>query len=319
MLLPALVSDEIRALAEALGPRVHLGSSSWHFPGWAGLVWARQYSEPVLSKRGLTAYAQHPLLRTVSLDRVFYRAIEASVYADLAAQVPAEFRFVVKAPAMLTDAALRDPASGKAMQPNPHFLDPALAVASFVRPALQGLGEKLGAGVFQLSPLPPRWLREPSRLFDRLGPMLDACRAELPSGSWLAVEVRDPGLLTPEFAALLKRVGVRYCLGLHDRMPSVEDQLPMLRALWPGPLVCRWNLNRVHGAYGYEDAANLYLPYNRLVDEDPDTRATLARVISATVQVGHPAYVTLSNKAEGCAPLSVAALAREIVRNNRPL
>ena len=59
-------------------------------------------------------------------------------------------------------------------------------------------------------------------------------------------------------------------------MPPIEDQLPMLRALWPGPMVCRWNLHRAHGAFGYEDAVKLYSPYNRLVDEDTETRATLA-------------------------------------------
>jgi len=96
-------------------------------------------------------------------------------------------------------------------------------------------------------------------------------------------------------------------------MPPIEDQLPMLRALWPGPLVSRWNLHRAHGAYGYEDAVKLYSPYNRLVDEDLETRATLARVIRATVQAGHSAYVTIGNKAEGCSPLSVLALAQEIL------
>jgi len=112
---------------------------------------------------------------------------------------------------------------------------------------------------------------------------------------------------------VLRAAGATYCLGLHSKMPPIEGQLPVLRALWPGPLVCRWNLHRMHGAYGYEDAAKRYLPYDRLVDEDPETRATLARVINATVQAGFPAYVTVSNKAEGCAPLSVEALAREII------
>lgn len=306
----APVVDELRALAAGLGPRVYLGSSSWHFPGWAGLVWGREYSQATLSKRGLTAYCQHPLLRTVSLDRVFYRAIESSVYAGLAAQVPAEFRFVVKAPSMITDATLRDPASGKAVQPNPLFLDTALALDSFVRPAAQGLACKLGVGVFQLSPLPARWLRDLPGLFDRLAVMLAACRAELPEGSWLAVEVRDAELLTPEFAGLLKRLGVRYCLGLHDKMPSVEDQLPMLRALWPGPLVCRWNLQR---GLRYEQAKGLFEPFDTLQAPDPATRAALAKVIAGTVNAGHPAFITINNKAEGSAPLSVLALARELL------
>ena len=90
-----------------------------------------------------------------------------------------------------------------------------------------------------------------------------------------------------------------------------------MRALWPGPLVCRWNLNRLHGAQGYEEARALYRPFNALVDPDPDLRATLARVVAGTTGAGFPAYVTVNNKAEGSAPLSVRALAQELLRQQQ--
>ena len=96
-------------------------------------------------------------------------------------------------------------------------------------------------------------------------------------------------------------------------MPPIEDQLPMLRALWPGPLVCRWNLHRRHGRFGYEDAEKLYGPFDRIVDPDPETRAALAKVIAGTTRAGQNAFVTVSNNAEGCAPLTIASLARDIV------
>ncbi|WP_308645952.1 hypothetical protein [Ottowia beijingensis] len=67
------VGDATRTLAAALPHGLHLGTSSWHFPGWAGLVWGGDYAEATLSKHGLVAYARHPLLRSVSLDRAFYR------------------------------------------------------------------------------------------------------------------------------------------------------------------------------------------------------------------------------------------------------
>jgi hypothetical protein len=101
-------------------------------------------------------------------------------------------------------------------------------------------------------------------------------------------------------------------MGLHAKMPRISEQLPILRALWPGPLVCRWNLNPLHGAYGYEDAAQQYEPYDRIQDADIETRHALARVIAGTVGAGHNAFVTLSNKAEGSAPLSVIALAEAV-------
>jgi hypothetical protein len=72
----------------------------------------------------------------------------------------------------------------------------------------------------------------------------------------------------------------------------------------------------LHGAYGYEDAQQLYSPYDKMVDPDLETRALLAKVISGTAGAGQHVYVTLSNKAEGSAPLSVVELAKAVVGYN---
>jgi uncharacterized protein YecE (DUF72 family) len=307
---PAPADPQIQGLASAMSRRVHLGTSSWSFPGWKGLVWDGEHAESQLSRQGLAAYARHPMLRTVSLDRAFYRPLSASQYAAYAAQVPEHFRFVVKAPSLVADAMVRS-SEGRGMEPNPSFLSPELALSEFVQPAIDGLGPKIGALVFQLSPLPASWLVRTPELLRRLGDML-AALPRLVAGAVVAVEVRDPQLLTREFAEVLRGAGATYCLGLHAKMPPIESQLPVLRALWPGPLVCRWNLHRKHGAYGYEEAKDLYEPFDRLVDPDPETRQVLARVIAATTAAGFPVFVTINNKAEGSAPLSVRALAEAL-------
>lgn len=316
---PAPSDPALAVLRAALPARLRLGTSSWSYPGWTGSVWAERYPETRLSKQGLPAYAQHPLLRTVSLDRAFYQPLDAGQYARYAAQVPEDFRFVVKAPGLVADALQRDE-SGRGQAVNPRFLDPELALRACAEPVLEGLGPKLGALVFQLSPLPEILLRDRANLLRRIGAMLQALpdlRGSAPDAV-LAVELRNAELLGPDLAAMLRAHGATYCLGLHAKMPPIEDQLPVLRALWPGPLVCRWNLHRKHGAYGYEEARRLYGDFDRLVDPDPETRATLAKVIAATTAAGFPAYVTLGNKAEGSAPLSVAALAEAVVARQPP-
>jgi uncharacterized protein YecE (DUF72 family) len=315
---PAEIQRAHVDLAAALPALARLGTSSWSYPGWKTLVWAGEVSETLLSRHGLSAYSQHPLLRTVSVDRSFYQPLTNAQYAAYAAQVPEDFRFIVKAPASVCDAMVRDD-KGRAQRHNPVFLDAEIADNEFIRPALQGLRHKVGALVFQLSPLPPEWLHQPDRLLRRLSDMLRALsslRPTAPEGV-MAVEVRDHALLTPDFAAMLKEAGTTYCMGLHAKMPPIERQLPLLRSLWPGPLVCRWNLHRRHGAYGYEDARALYAPFDHIQDADLETRDMLAKVIAGTVKAGLPAYVSISNKAEGCAPLSVEALAQAVVTRMR--
>ena len=61
--------------APVLPTDIRLGTSSWFFPGWRGLVYDGVHPQVALSKQGLAAYAQIPLLRTVSLDRTFYAPI----------------------------------------------------------------------------------------------------------------------------------------------------------------------------------------------------------------------------------------------------
>ncbi|MBV8036991.1 DUF72 domain-containing protein [Roseateles sp.] len=307
---PAPPTPEDRALAAALSPRVHLGTSTWSYPGWQGLVWSGRHGEATLSRTGLPAYAAHPLLRAVGIDRGFYRPLAAAEFQRHAEQVPAGFRFTVKAPSLVTDALLRS-ADGRGQQPNPLFLDPATTLQDFIAPAYEGLGPTLGALVFQISPLPGARLARMSEQFDLLHALLLACPK--PPAGVLAVEVRDPAWLTPDLVALLRDTGARYCLGLHPKLPPLAEQLPLLRALWPGPLVARWNLNRLHGAYGYEEAEKKYGEFGEMLDPDPETRTELARVIRGTAGAGQDVFVTISNTAEGSAPLSVRALAQAII------
>jgi uncharacterized protein YecE (DUF72 family) len=307
---PSVDSPLLRA--PALPAEIRLGTSSWFFPGWRGLVYEGVHPQPALSRNGLAAYAEIPLLRTVSLDRTFYAPITTVEYARYAAQVPEPFSFVVKAPALVCDAVVRDE-EGRGRVPNPHFLDPAIATREFVVPCLEGLGVKAGPLVFQVSPLPRSLVEEAPLLVERLAAFFAALPQELGrQRARYALELRNAELLTPRLMRMLREVGVRYCVGLHDRMPEVERQELALKALdgeTPGDLVVRWNLHR---GFLYQAAKQRYEPFDKLVDEDPETRRIVARMAAAAFKARRKVWITANNKAEGSAPLSLLKLAEEI-------
>ncbi|HEY6323978.1 MAG TPA: hypothetical protein VJA16_20740, partial [Thermoanaerobaculia bacterium] len=56
----AVPSPEVVALAARLPAGIHLGGSTWSFPGWAGLVYDRAHPAARLARHGLAAYARHP-------------------------------------------------------------------------------------------------------------------------------------------------------------------------------------------------------------------------------------------------------------------
>jgi uncharacterized protein YecE (DUF72 family) len=306
---PVPTDDEALRLAGDLPGPVHLGTSSWSFPGWTGLVYAaregRPESEQRLARTGLAAYAACALFRTVSLDRTFYAPLSREEFAGYAAQVPTSFRFVVKAPAAFTDPVIRTGAGRSPAGDNPSFLDAAAATAAFVQPAVAGLGAKAGPLVFQFPPL-GRLVRDPARLAARIAAFV----AVLPRGPLYAVELRDPECVTPTTARVLADAGAVPCLAVHARMPAVAEQVQLLGGLPAGPLVVRWNL---HAGLAYEEAKGHYFPFDRLVDEDLPARGALAGLAAAVAARGDLVFITINNKAEGSAPLSVRALARMIV------
>ena len=311
--LPAEHPEPLRELGAALPEDVYLGTSSWSFAGWNGLVYGAEVSESLLSREGLTAYSTHPLLRSVSLDRTFYAPLTQEQYARHAGQVPEGFRFVVKCPNLFTDAVRRGE-RGVPSGPNPTFLDAAEAARHFVEPCVAGLGAKAGPLVFQFSPLPLDILADTAVFVERLSaflaalPPLPASRAR--EQAFYAVEFRDPDVVTPRMMRMLAERGVRYCVAIHARMPSAARQMQAVAATGPGPLVVRWSLL---AGQRYEAAKASFFPFDKLVVPDPATRGVLAQACRAARALGQPAWITANNKAEGSAPLTLELLAREIL------
>jgi uncharacterized protein YecE (DUF72 family) len=303
-------SGDVARVAALLPSALRLGTSSWAFPGWAGLVYDRAASPTALARDGLAAYARHPLLRAVGLDRTFYAPIPAAEFARLAAQVPADFRFLVKAHAALTAPEGRLAQRTGGASGTPLFLDPSWACDQVIAPAVEGLRDRLGTILFQFPPLalPPRRL---GALLDALGRFL----AALPRGPRYAVEVRNAelldGTLGAAYLGALVSGGATHCPTVHPRMPSVLAQHDRLgAAAFPVGLVpIRWMLRRDRG---YEEARDAFAPFDQLVAPDEATRHEVATLVRTTLAAGHEVLVIANNKAEGSAPRTLAALARVV-------
>lgn len=316
-------------LGEKLPKGVRLGTSSWNFPGWRGIVYSTSSGSRRMAAEGLAAYAAHPIFRTVGIDRNFYRALSATEFARFGAQVPDDFSFLVKAPRLVTDPFLRHE-GGRVAGVNADFLNPKLAFERFLKPVEQGLGDKTGALVFEISPWPRGALRKAGlvpEVVERIGAFFEALAEKAVVARVLAAEFRNPELLTPRMMRTLKRVGVRPVLGVHPSMPDVRRQISALRWYetetpedaaaaavddwrFSGPLVIRWSLAQNQF---FERARREWTPFNRIVSADPATRTLLASLIVRAARSGQPVWAVANNKAEGCAPLTMRAMAESVV------
>jgi uncharacterized protein YecE (DUF72 family) len=301
---PVAVSPELEEAARRLPAGLRLGTSSWSFPGWRSIVYDREAPEDVLAREGLAAYAAHPLLRTVSVDRTFYRPVDRDQLRAWAAEVPEDFRFLVKADRQVTSP--HDAERGS-RSPSPRFLDAAYATAEIVRPMVEGLGSKLGGLMFQFPPIPPNLVGGTASFLERLEGFL----ASLPKTCLYAVELRTPAFLGERYARLLEATGAAHCYNVHPAMTPLARQLAVVRPFQQPALVVRWMLGR---GQEYDAARARYHPFDRLVDEDPETREVVARAVLDVSLAERDAYVIANNKAEGSAPLTVFRLAERVAR-----
>lgn len=315
----AALPERVHELAAHLPAQLRLGTSSWSFPGWQGLVWDRPANKRLLAREGLGAYARHPLFRTVGLDRTYYGPMSASELRELAASLPpeadlradggADFRFLVKAHAECTTVKFPDKSwyKSRAGQRNELFLEPEYASEVVVRPFLDGLGPRGGVLLFQF---PPQHVPGGARSFAfRLRDFL----AALPKGPQYAVEIRNPDLLTPRYVQVLEELGATHCVVELPGMPPVRKQWEVSGGPDRPALVMRWMLARKHS---YESGKEAYAPFDRLVDPNPSVRRAYAEMILAQAEARpqSASYLIVNNKAEGSSPLSLIGLAEELVQ-----
>jgi len=297
---PAGPSPEVLRVAKRLPKNLHMGTSSLSFPGWAGIVYAEQYKVSVLARYGLRAYAQHPLLNALNVDSTFYKPPDVELLAQQAAQVPEDFRFVVKAYTGLTTAPDTPRARQRGIEPV--FLDASFAERAVIRPLMKAFGTKLGAVLFQFSPLGYRYTHRPETFVAQLGEFLST----LPRGPLYTLELRDPEILGPGYEAALAASGAVHCSTVHSRMPPVDNQVAEGGT---GPLIIRWMLQQ---GDDYESAGARFAPFNRILEPDKLSRSRITGLVQRALSAHRDVYVLAANNAEGCAPLTLQELAMAV-------
>lgn len=286
------VYAEAAALAERLPKGLRFGTSSYYFPGWTGIVWSELRSKSELSQEGLIEYAQHPLLRTVGLDRSFYAPIPEADLRRYANQLPEGFPCCCKAPSSVVSATIDG-------RKNPDFLSS--------QRFMDELGTRLQT-VFRdhtgpvLIELPPLTQQLPvGDILSKLNRFLGDIR-----GLPLAVELRDRRLLHPDYGAILHQHGVGHVYNYWSDMP-----LPAAQAR-TAPLNAPFVVVRLLLRPGttYEEQRVKFFPFTKLVEPDTRMREHVLALIREGARLSKDVYVLINNKAEGCSPLTVMELAR---------
>jgi uncharacterized protein YecE (DUF72 family) len=285
--------EECATLAARIPRGVLFGTSTWSFPGWAGIVYSRKATTAELAREGLAEYARHPLLTTVGIDRGYYGPIPSADLERYASQLPAGFPCCAKAPEAVTSAE------------SPDYLVAARFVDEMVGPFLDVFRENTGPFLVQFPPAPREVTPSPARFAERLARFLE----RLPRSARYAVELRDPGLLGAEYRDALASAGAAHVYNYATAMPMPSEQARVVPIESASFAVIRLLL-RPGTRYG--ERRDEFLPFDRIVDASPEMRRDVTGLVRRAAAAGRDVSVLVNNKAEGCSPLTIRALAEEL-------
>jgi uncharacterized protein YecE (DUF72 family) len=159
--------------------KLHVGTSGFTYKEWKGSF----YPEDLPAQGMLHYYGAH--FRSVEINNTFYRMPTRALLEAWAGEVPADFKFVLKASQRITHHRLVD-----ADEDVGYLLDVAAT-----------LQQRLGALLFQL---PPNLKKD--------APRLDVFLALLPPGRRAAFEFRHPSWFDDEVFALLHQHQAALCI-----------------------------------------------------------------------------------------------------------
>jgi uncharacterized protein YecE (DUF72 family) len=294
--------ERLAAVAAAVPPIIRMGTSSWSFPGWRGIVYPSTATTSALSRDGLRDYARHPLLRTVGLDRTYYAPVPDEDLRRYADQLPDGFVCCAKAPAAVTAYMVQ---GSPRPQPNPDFLSIDRFAEEMLEPFARVFSAHTGPFLLQFPPLPARASLDPTAFAE----MLDAFFDRLPRDREYAVEIRDRSLLTDLYRRVLARNGVVHVCNYWSAMPMPGEQADLVRAD-AAPFVMVRLLMRP--GTRYESQRETMAPFNRIVQQDEHMRRDVLAILRRAAAAGQRAFLLVNNKAEGSSPLTIEAIAERL-------
>jgi uncharacterized protein YecE (DUF72 family) len=294
------------ALAARVPAHIRFGTCSWTFPGWS-MVYRRRYtSKAAFVRECLSEYCRYPLFRTVEIDRSYYGPLSATDLRGYAKRLPADFDCAMKVWQDITALVFpnhpryRD----RAGQINHNFLDVDAFCEQVIAPIEASFSEHIGPLLIEIPPPPPGRV-EPGELESALARFL----SRAPGGYRYAVELRDRRLLTERYFSVLSDYGAAHVFNFWTRMPDLREQL-RIEGSMPGPFVVVRLM--LPPGRSYEQLVSEYEPFERIVDPQPAMRQDVKTLCDVAGERGYPIYVLANNKAEGCSPLTVQALAEAV-------
>ena len=289
---------------------VYVGTSSWKYPGWCGMLYDRsryeyrgKFAETRFKRDCLAEYAQ--VFKTVCVDAAYYSFPSQQYLEGMASQTPGDFLFSLKVTDTITIKKFPnlDRFGQQAGKPNENYLNAELFAKAFLKPC-ESVRASIGLLMFEFSRF---WPTDYAHGRDFIAD-LDRFLGQLPKGWPYGVEMRNRNWLRAEYFECLARHQVTHVFNSWDSMPSVGEQMALSGSRTNPDLVAARFL--LKPGRKYEQAVKAFEPYDRIKEENPQARAA-GRALIKEGQAAGPkrrTFVLVNNRLEGNAISTIAAM-----------
>jgi len=269
---------------------LRIGTCSWKYPSWAGLVYSRADGIDYLSE-----YARR--FDTVEIDQWFWAMPELETVAHYAAVTPSDFRFTVKLPNTLTLTHFYKRKTEASLRPNPEFLSVTLFKEVLSR--LEPMREKIGLLMLQFEYLNKEKMSSQTAFLDRLGDFISAVPRTLP----LAIEPRNPHWIDQRYFEFLSANGLSHVFLQGYYMPPVFETWKKY-----GSLVRDSVAVRLHGPDREGIERQTGENWDKIVAPKDEDLAKVVDMIKDMRDHGLTVYLNVNNHFEGSAPITIDRL-----------
>jgi uncharacterized protein YecE (DUF72 family) len=312
---PSPLAARLRSLSHH---GVHIGTSSWKYPGWLGKIYTpeRYFTRGRFSQKKFEAECLNEYAETFPIvcgDFTFYQFPSSESWARLFGSAPKTLMYAFKVPEEITVPIwpLHARYGSRAGTPNENFLNAAVFMDLFLAP-LEPYRAQVAALIFEFGAMSPSVYPNGALFADDLARFLDA----LPKAWRYSVEIRNPEFLTPYHFDCLRKRGVAHVFNAWTRMPALHAQIAIPESHTADFTVTRALLRQ---GRPYEQAVKQFAPYEEVRDIYAAGRSSLKGIIDHGLNASQSTFLFVNNRFEGNAPGTIAAVIGDAPKHQEPI
>jgi uncharacterized protein YecE (DUF72 family) len=276
---------------------VHLGTCSWKYDSWRGLIYPEKGKINFLQE-----YARH--YSTVEIDQWFWSLFtpekvklpETKVVEEYLNSVPSSFKFTVKVPnsITLTHFYQHGKTKGEQLRANPYFLSIDLFDEFLGR--IEPLRKQIGVLMFQFEYLNKKKMTSQKEFFNQLSSFIEKSSKNYP----YAIEIRNPNYLNQDYFEHLNQLRLFFVFVHGYYMPSIITVYNKFSTYIKEKTVIR-----LMGRDRKKIEKQSKNQWDQIVDSKDDELEDIIQIIKDLELRQVEVYLNINNHYEGSAPLTI--------------